>query len=76
MTLKANTKYKINKAYSLLVVLVHYTDNKEESDHVNSLYNKMVDEGVPDSMIEKNLIGMLYDGINNGNWPWVKYDRN
>lgn len=58
------------RVYALLTVVQSHAPNGTEQQKVADLANGVVTQFGPEQA-EKVLAGMLADGLNYGNWPWV-----
>lgn len=68
-----------DRKQQLIGMLLHYAPTGKEQQQVSHLSN-MIEIEVKletdnrheaERLIERTLVGMLYDGLQYGNWPWT-----
>jgi hypothetical protein len=70
-----------SKSYILLgFIQKYYAPDSKAQEKITGIYNQMFMDGLTESEVSRNLIRILHDGVEHGNWPWavmnVNIDRN
>lgn len=62
----------LSTSYRLLSVLQDYAPNGQAQEVCSQMYNKAIDDAASKEELDSMLATMLSDGLNHGNWPWVR----
>lgn len=65
----------MDRAYTLLGVLLDHAPDRGAQEIVTSIYHDMQCDHVTPRDMEVQLVGAIYDGLRYGNWPWAKTIR-
>lgn len=60
----------MDNAYELLGIIQRHAPNGEGQQIIADTYSLMLKEGNTVQEVEKNMAGILYNGLATGNWPW------
>ena len=63
---------KSTRAFQLQLILESYAPRERDRQDCRYIYAKMVENNVPATTIEKQIINALSEGMRFGNWPWVR----
>jgi len=61
----------MTRAEKLQEILVSYADKDTDKEGCQRIYQRMVDDNLSETDIEKQIVSALSDGLCYGNWPWV-----
>jgi len=61
------------KVIRLQGILAAYAENLEQVKILMNTIKDIHEYSLSERDIERNIAGMIHDGLEYGNWPWTKY---
>lgn len=65
-----------DRCYRLLAILQDIAPDQKAQVLCSQMYHKAFGEGASPEEIQKMMVNVLADGVNNGNWPWNEVQFN